>query len=78
LANGIDLISRQETAERYRHVYSLVNAKGLMADALDASELVPATSRPRRRQTTFASENLRDMVEQVDGNVDVPPWFVRG
>lgn len=79
LANGIELITRPDTSHRYRHVYSAVNAKGMMADALDASELIPADLSAEEAADDFCIwmlENLRDEVE-AEGTAEVPTWFVR-
>ena len=80
LANGIDLISRAATAERYREVYSAGGAREVMAEALAASEMIPDDMPATDAADDFCSwslENLRDMVERAEGQAEPPAWFVR-
>jgi hypothetical protein len=54
LANGINLSSDPESAEKYRHVISASGVIGLMDDVLWASERIPDTPAPMKPRMNFA------------------------
>jgi hypothetical protein len=80
LANGITLTSLPSLAEKYRHDYSSVGAKNLMAEAIYASERIPEVMTAADAADDFCLwmlTNLRDIQEQAGKKMHVPAWFAR-
>ena len=79
LANAINLVSRPDAPERYRNVYSAGGASGIMAEAIEASEMIPDEMPVRDAADDFCSwslDNLRDEAERGSEGAEPPAWFV--
>jgi len=81
LANGINLSSDPETAEKYRSVISATGVLGLMDEVLWASERIPSSLSAYDAAFEFCGfmlPNLRDSEERAGGtSMTVPRWFAR-
>lgn len=81
LANGINLSSQRDMAEKYRHDYSALGVLGLCSDALRASEMIPGDLSAVHAAAQFCEymlSHIREMAEEGGKPLEVPYWFARG
>jgi len=72
LANGINLSTQPEHAEKHRHNYSGVGAKNLMADAVRASERIPSDMGALDAADDFCAYMILGGAEEGES---CPSWF---
>ena len=80
LANGTNLSSSPERAERYQHEMSATGVLSLMNDVLYASERIPAGLTAVEAATEFCAymfSNLRESAEEAGAKMECPSWFAR-
>ncbi|APT48402.1 hypothetical protein BSA145_21285 (plasmid) [Bacillus safensis] len=79
LANGINLASRPDAADRYRHEFSATGILGTAGDAVAASKRIPDKMSARDAACDFCGymlDNLRDQTERAEAARQVcPAWF---
>jgi hypothetical protein len=80
IANGVNLASRPDSSEKYRHVFSASGVLSLADEAVNASERIPADMTAFDAANDFCSfmlKNLRDIEVKAGNNMKVPYWFAR-
>ena len=82
LANAINLSSRNDWAEKQRHLIGGIGVGGLMADAVRASAKIPAGMEAEEAANEFCGymlSNLRETTKGAEGRkLQVPYWFALG
>jgi hypothetical protein len=80
LANGINLSSRAESSEKYRHEFSATGVLGMLDDSIHASDRIPdnmSAYEAAHEFCNFIFGNLRKENKADGTKLDVPRWFAR-
>jgi hypothetical protein len=78
LANGINLASQRDFADKYRHKYSGTSVMGLMTDVIFASEQIPSELSVTDAAADFCGYMLwRDEGTEGTKRPELPHWFAR-
>jgi hypothetical protein len=75
LANGINLASSPDRAEKYRHEFSATGVLGTLDDAIYASDRIPDNLSAHEAAHEFCNFVFTNLREAND--LDVPHWFAR-
>lgn len=79
LANGISISTEPERIEKWRHEFSAVGAKNILADAVYASERIPETMTAAKAADDFCLYMIKSLYEgNEEERPELPGWFDRG
>jgi hypothetical protein len=77
LANGINLSSQKDCADKYRHDYSATGVLWTASEALYFSERIPEELSAADAADEFCGHMLTNLREDQGGRPLVPQWLAR-